>query len=106
SGYLLIDPRSSREPLPPKGEYAWWYQYYFATERGRAGYDRYRRDFARLVWQVASPKWRFDDATFDRSAAAFDNCDPQLSLALRAGGRRSEVRCARKKACGSPGHHR
>ena len=62
-------------PLPPKAELAWWYQYYFATDRGRAGYENYRRDFARLIWQIASPKWGFDDATFDRSAAAFDNPD-------------------------------
>jgi pimeloyl-ACP methyl ester carboxylesterase len=62
-------------PLPPKVEYQWWYQYYFATENGRAGYDKYRHDFAKLIWQIASPKWQFDDATFDRSAASFDNPD-------------------------------
>jgi pimeloyl-ACP methyl ester carboxylesterase len=62
-------------PLPPKAELAWWYQFYFATERGRAGYDKYRRDFSRLIWQLASPKWGFDDATFDRTAASFDNPD-------------------------------
>jgi pimeloyl-ACP methyl ester carboxylesterase len=62
-------------PLPPKGELEWWYQYYFATERGRAGYEKYTRDFAKLIWQTASPKWNFDDATFNRSAAAFDNPD-------------------------------
>jgi len=62
-------------PLPPKAELQWWYQYYFATKRGRAGYDKYRRDFAKLIWQVASPKWNFDDATFERSAASFDNPD-------------------------------
>jgi pimeloyl-ACP methyl ester carboxylesterase len=62
-------------PLPPKAELQWWYQYYFATERGRDGYDRYRHDFAKLIWQLASPKWDFDDATFDRSAAAFENPD-------------------------------
>ena len=62
-------------PLPPAAELAWWYQYYFATERGRAGYERYRREFAKLIWQTASPNWGFDDATFDRSAAAFDNPD-------------------------------
>jgi pimeloyl-ACP methyl ester carboxylesterase len=62
-------------PLPPKAEYQWWYQYYFATERGRAGYDKYRHDFARLIWQLASPKWNFDEATFERSAAALDNPD-------------------------------
>jgi len=62
-------------PLPPKDELQWWYQYYFATERGRAGYDKYRREFAKLIWQTASPHWRFDDATFERSAAAFTNPD-------------------------------
>jgi pimeloyl-ACP methyl ester carboxylesterase len=62
-------------PLPPKAELQWWYQYYFATERGRAGYKKYRRDFAKLIWQIASPQWAFDDATFERSAAAFDNPD-------------------------------
>jgi len=61
--------------LPPQVEYAWWYQYYFATERGRAGYDANRHDFAKLIWKIASPKWDFDDATFDRTAAAFDNPD-------------------------------
>ena len=62
-------------PLPPKAELQWWYQYYFATERGREGYDKYRREFAELIWKLASPKWQFDDATFARSAAAFDNPD-------------------------------
>jgi pimeloyl-ACP methyl ester carboxylesterase len=62
-------------PLPPKAELEWWYQYYFVTERGRAGYDKYRSDFAKLIWQLASPKWRFDNATYDRSAASFDNPD-------------------------------
>ena len=61
--------------MPPAAELQWWYQYYFATERGRAGYEKYRRDFSKLIWQIASPKWKFDDATFDRSAAAFDNPD-------------------------------
>ena len=75
SGYLIGSPAANRMPLPPKAELEWWYQYYFATERGRAGYDKYRHDFAKLIWQLASPKWRFDDATFDRSAAAFDNPD-------------------------------
>jgi pimeloyl-ACP methyl ester carboxylesterase len=73
SGYLIGKP--SMTPLPPKAELAWWYQYYFATENGRAGYEKNRRDFARLIWHLASPKWDFDDATFDRSAAAFDNPD-------------------------------
>ncbi len=62
-------------PLPPQAELQWWYQYYFATERGRAGYEQYRRPFAKLIWHLASPKWDFDDATFDRSATAFDNPD-------------------------------
>jgi pimeloyl-ACP methyl ester carboxylesterase len=61
--------------LPPKAELQWWYQYYFATERGRAGYEKYTRDFARLIWQLASPKWNFEDAVFERSAKAFDNPD-------------------------------
>jgi pimeloyl-ACP methyl ester carboxylesterase len=75
SGYLIGNQESGKEPLPPKAELQWWYQYYFATERGRAGYDKYRHDFSKLIWQIASPKWDFDDATFDRSAAAFDNPD-------------------------------
>jgi pimeloyl-ACP methyl ester carboxylesterase len=75
SGYLIGSQAANQMPLPPKAEYDWWYQYYFATERGRAGYDKYRREFARLIWQLASPKWAFDDATFNRSAAAFDNPD-------------------------------
>src|SRR2546421_8802861 len=75
SGYLIGSQQSGKIPLPPKAELAWWYQYYFATERGRADYDKYRHDFAKLIWQIASPKWDFDDATFDRSAASFDNAD-------------------------------
>ncbi len=75
SGYLIGSQEAGKMPLPPKAELQWWYQYYFATERGRAGYDKYRHDFAKLIWQLASPKWDFDDATFDRSAAAFDNPD-------------------------------
>jgi pimeloyl-ACP methyl ester carboxylesterase len=75
SGYLIGSPEAGKTPLPPKAELQWWYQYYFATERGRAGYDKYRHDFAKLIWQIASPKWEFDDATFDRTAAAFDNPD-------------------------------
>jgi len=75
SGYLIGSQQSGRVPLPPKAELQWWYQYYFATHRGRVGYDRYRHDFAKLIWQLASPKWDFDDATFDRSAASFDNPD-------------------------------
>jgi pimeloyl-ACP methyl ester carboxylesterase len=75
SGYAMGGNEANKMSLPPKAELQWWYQYYFATERGRAGYDKYRRDFAKLIWQIASPKWDFDDATFDRSAAAFDNPD-------------------------------
>jgi len=75
SGYLIGNQSSGKLPLPPKAELQWWYQFYFATERGRTGYDKYRRDFAKLIWQLASPKWNFDDATFDRSAASFDNPD-------------------------------
>jgi pimeloyl-ACP methyl ester carboxylesterase len=75
SGYLIGSQEAGKMPLPPKAELQWWYQYYFATERGRVGYDKYRHDFAKLIWQLASPKWDFDDATFDRSAASFDNPD-------------------------------
>ena len=75
SGYLIGSQEVGKMPLPPKAELQWWYQYYFATERGRAGYDKYRHDFAKLIWQIASPKWKFDDATFERSAASFNNPD-------------------------------
>jgi pimeloyl-ACP methyl ester carboxylesterase len=75
SGYLIGSQEAGRMPLSPKAELEWWYQFYFATERGRAGYDKYRLDFAKLIWQLASPKWAFDDSTFDRSAASFDNPD-------------------------------
>jgi pimeloyl-ACP methyl ester carboxylesterase len=75
SGYLIGSQESGKMPLPPKAELEWWYQFYFATERGRAGYDKYRHDFSKLIWQLASPKWNFDDATFDRTAASFDNPD-------------------------------
>ncbi|HEV2675396.1 MAG TPA: alpha/beta hydrolase [Aliidongia sp.] len=75
SGYLIGSPEANKKPLPPKAELAWWYQFYFATDRGQVGYDQNRHDFAKLIWQLASPKWRFDDATFDRSAASFDNPD-------------------------------
>jgi pimeloyl-ACP methyl ester carboxylesterase len=75
SGYLIGSQAAGRMPLPPKAELEWWYQFYFATERGRAGYEAHRRDFAKLIWQIASPKWDFDDATFDRSAASLDNPD-------------------------------
>jgi len=75
SGYLIGSQAAGKTPLPPEAELQWWYQYYFATERGRAGYAKYRRDFSKLIWQIASPKWDFDAATFDRTAAAFDNPD-------------------------------
>src|SRR5438132_1048312 len=75
SGYLIGSQEAGKMPLPPKAELEWWYQFYFATERGREGYDKYRHDFSKLIWQLASPKWNFDDATFDRSAASFDNPD-------------------------------
>ena len=75
SGYLIGSPEANKKPLPPKAEFAWWYQYYFATERGRIGYEENRRDFAKLIWQLASPKWDFDAATFDRTAASFNNPD-------------------------------
>ncbi|MEU5670602.1 alpha/beta hydrolase [Micromonospora sp. NPDC047753] len=75
SGYLIASQESGKAPLPPKAELAWWYQYYFATERGREGYDKNRRAFNKLIWHTASPQWTFDDATYDRSAASFDNPD-------------------------------
>ncbi|HKC66579.1 MAG TPA: alpha/beta hydrolase [Pyrinomonadaceae bacterium] len=75
SGYLIGNQEANKTPLPPQAELQWWYQFYFATARGGAGYEKYRRDFNKLIWQLASPKWNFDDATFDRSAASFDNPD-------------------------------
>ena len=75
SGYLIGSQQAGKAPLPPPAEYQWWYQFYFATERGRVGYDKYRHDFSKLIWRLASPKWQFDDATFDRSAASFNNPD-------------------------------
>ncbi|HEY6396051.1 MAG TPA: alpha/beta hydrolase [Solirubrobacteraceae bacterium] len=75
SGYLIGSQRAGQVPLPPEAEQQWWYQYYFATERGRAGYEQNRREFAKLIWRTASPEWDFDDATFHRSAASFDNPD-------------------------------
>ena len=75
SGYLIGSQESNKAPLPPKAEYEWWYQYYFTTERGVLGYDKYRHDFGKLIWQIASPRWEFDDATFDRTAASFNNPD-------------------------------
>ena len=75
SGYLIGSQEAGKMPLPPEAELQWWYQFYFATERGRLGYEKYRHDFSRLIWQLASPKWNFDEATFNRSAAALDNPD-------------------------------
>jgi pimeloyl-ACP methyl ester carboxylesterase len=75
SGYLIASQKANAEPLPPQVEFLWWYQFYFATDRGRAGYAKYRTEFARLIWRQASPQWRFTDATFQRSAAALDNPD-------------------------------
>lgn len=75
SGYINTNLMANQQPLPPQAEHWWWYQYYFATERGRQGYSKYRRDFNKLIWKLASPKWNFDDATFERSATAFDNPD-------------------------------
>ena len=75
SGYLIGSQQAGKMPLPPNAELQWWYQYYFATERGKAGYEKYRHDFSKLIWKLASPKWAFDDATFDRTAASFDNAD-------------------------------
>src|SRR5215510_8931409 len=75
SGYLIGSQAANAAPLPPTAELAWWYQFYFATERGRAGYEKYRREFSRLIWQLASPKWAFDDATFARPALAFATPD-------------------------------
>jgi pimeloyl-ACP methyl ester carboxylesterase len=75
SGYLIGTQQAGKVPLPPKAELQWWYQFYFATERGREGYEKNRHDFSKLIWQTASPKWAFDDATFDRSAASFENPD-------------------------------
>ncbi|HVU97673.1 MAG TPA: alpha/beta hydrolase [Puia sp.] len=75
SGYLVVNLEANKQPLPPKAELGWWYQYYFATERGRVGYDRNRHEFNKLIWKLASPKWNFDDATYERTAAAFDNPD-------------------------------
>jgi pimeloyl-ACP methyl ester carboxylesterase len=75
SGYLIINLEANQQPLPPKAELGWWYQYYFATERGRLGYGNNTYDFNKLIWKLASPKWNFDDATFDRTAPAFNNPD-------------------------------
>ncbi len=105
SGYLIGSQESGKIPLPPEAELQWWYQFYFATERGRAGYDKYRHDFSKLIWRLASPKWNFDDATFDRTRGVVrqsGSCrhrHPQLSLAARTGRRRAEIRRSGKAAC-------
>ena len=112
SGYLIGSQEAGKMPLPPKNELEWWYQFYFATERGRAGYDKYRHDFAKLIWQIASPQWKFDDATFDRSAAAFDNPDHvaivihnyRWRLALAEGEPRYDD--LDKRLAAGAGHHR
>jgi hypothetical protein len=75
SGYLIGSPQANQMPLPSPAELQWWYQFYFATERGRIGYDTYQHDFAKLIWQIASANWAFNDATFERSAASFNNPD-------------------------------
>ena len=75
SGYLITSLEANLQPLPPRGEYGWWYQYYFSTERGKLGYAKYTNDFNKMIWQIVSPKWAFDDATFNRTAAAFANPD-------------------------------
>jgi len=81
SGYLIGSQAAGRMPLPPEAELQWWYQFYFATDRGQAGYDKYRHQFARLIWRLASPKWAFDDSTFERSAVALDNPD-QVAITI------------------------
>ena len=98
SGYLIGSQAAGAVPLPPEAERQWWYQYYFATERGRVGYERYTREFAKLIWRTASPKWDFDDATFERSAAAFANPD-HVAIAIdnyrwRIGLAETEAECA------------
>ena len=109
SGYLIANQETGKAPLPPQAELSWWYQFYFATPRGQAGYEAYRRDFARLIWRTASPQWRFDEETFARSASALDNLDhvarrhPQLSMAAWACRWGASVRRARS-ASGSRAH--
>jgi pimeloyl-ACP methyl ester carboxylesterase len=75
SGYLIASVAANKQPLPPAAEYQWWYQFYFATERGALGYDKYRHDFGKLIWKIASPNWAFDETTFQRTAASFENPD-------------------------------
>ena len=112
SGYLIGNQEAGKVPLSPEAELQWWYQYYFSTERGRLGYERDRHAFAKLIWQLGSPKWSFDDATFSRSAASLDNPDHvaitihnyRWRLALAPG--RSPVRRVREAPCGCTGHQR
>ena len=75
NGYNIQDIAGSTKPVPPEQEHRLWYQYYFHTERGRAGLQANRREFCKLLWRLWSPNWRFDDATYDRTAASFDNPD-------------------------------
>jgi pimeloyl-ACP methyl ester carboxylesterase len=97
SGYLIGNPDANMAPLPPPAELSWWYQFYFATERGRSGYEMYRHDFAKLIWHTASPRWSFDDETFDRSAASFGCSDVTSSCSRSWGaGRRAGSRCRRE----------
>lgn len=74
-GYNIQDIARALAPQPPEIEHKLWYQYYFHGERGRAGLEKYRRQFCKLLWQLWSPSWQFDEATYERSAAAFDNPD-------------------------------
>ena len=109
SGYLIGNQAAGVAPLPPPAELSWWYQFYFATERGRTGYDTYRHDFAKLIWHTASPDWHFDDETFERSASAFDNPDHvdividnyRWRLGLTPGERQYDD-CERQLATGPP----
>jgi hypothetical protein len=111
-GYLIGSAELNKIRLPPKAEYQWWYQYYLATERGVLGYDKYRHDFGKLIWQIASPKWDCDDATLDDTGASFDNPDyvaiviSKLPLAARSDCRQGEIRQSRKAAGPTSGHRR
>ena len=125
SGYLIGSQEAGRLPLPPEAELQWWYQYYFATERGQAGYEKYRREFAKLIWRTASPQWDFDDATFERSAASFDNPDhvaivihnyrwrlgladgePEYAALSSSSPRGRRSRCPRSRSRATPTAHR
>ena len=111
SGYLIGSRQAGELPLAPEAERQWWYQYYFATERGRAGYERYRREFARLIWRTASPQWDFDDATFERSAAALDNRITWRSSSTTTAGGSAWPTASRIRQAGAPPgrgarHHR